>query len=192
VVLRVYRLRHDKTYQYLYPDKDKDFEALEFKCRPVGEDWKPPTLYNREPFLKKGDFFKADGCFIVNYVANTALRANFEAHSQTLEVDVEGEIFYVINVLQCINCLNKNESDWGYGSGINPFGTPKKYVFHESRLPGLPFCLFKIPQTHEREILLLETWKDGKRDEPEWGFSRVYDEYKLEGLVFDLLWESEA
>jgi hypothetical protein len=158
-------------------------DYLRFDCQRRESNWKPPTIYIPNSKLKRGDFFQFEGAS-GSLICNERTRRHddmvrlLETSGELLPLPYEGEMYYVINVLNCRNCLDRENSDWG---PFNPqkTGLPKKCVFDPARLAGV--SLFKIPETSR--IFCAEGLAEPRRD-----FKRVYGRLGLSGLNFVKLW----
>src|SRR5690606_33551083 len=127
---------------------------LHFMCRRQGENWRPPELYIPEPLLPRGDFMGLQGydpIVVRDRVYQEFLVGVLDPVCEMLPLEFEGERWWVVNALRCVNALNRAESILP-GDPVVP-GKPRnnKYVFYDYRLPKCP--LFKIPETMINQAL---------------------------------------
>jgi hypothetical protein len=176
---KVYRIQNDVTdYQYFLTESDDDALRLSMECKPLLHTWIPPEVIIYEPLLKRGDLFNFNSSsLILSPRATEALRPFLQAAGELLEVPYEGQSFWLLNVLQCVDCLDEAKTGWREHKGIRL--APERYMFHPDRLPAS--CLFKIPQTCRGEVLILDR-EDGK------GFVDALVEHHIEGYKLELLW----
>ena len=156
-----------------------------FDCEKREANWTPPEVYIRQPKLKRGNFFYfagASGCFICDEPTryHDELAELLETSGELLPLLHEGETFYVMNVLECINALDRDKSEWP-PQMKQKIGFPQKYVFHRSRIPDTP--LFKIPELSRWQILCVEDGPNAAYD-----FKRMVERLGLTGLYFEKLW----
>lgn len=180
--MKVYRIRPDvNRYQYFLVEREEDVETLWMDCTSKAAQWVPPPVYVYEPKHKVGDFYNFGiAGLITSPRATDALRPHLEAAGELLPLPYQGEEFTVLNVLQCIDCLDQERSE------ERP-GYYTKYVFHPDKLAQVPSTLFKIPQTHRGEILVVE----GLRA-PHEEFRYAVERAGLKGLLFTERWSDES
>ena len=184
-MLRVYRVRQDiERYQYFLRADDEPF-ILEPDCKPRAATWTPPPVFVYEPLLEDGDFYQfGDSILIASPRATEVLRGFFEEAGELLPLPHEGTQYTLLNVTLCINCLDHERSAWlRTKAGQRVY--PTRYAFHRNRFDES--ALFKIPETHPGEILLVE----GLR-EPEEEFRHVVEQAGLRGLRFEELWHEDS
>jgi hypothetical protein len=182
--MKVYRLKNDVNhYQYFLPADRGDLMALATNCRPRAATWSPPEVFVYMPLLEAGDFYQFGvGTLIASPRATEVLRGFFQESGELLPLPFEGQEYTVHNITLCINCLDQQRSTWlktAEGERIYP----TEYVFHPDRFADS--ALFKIPETHLREVLVVE----GLRD-PEDEFRAVVERAGLKGLIFQEIWSN--
>lgn len=99
-----------------------------------------------------------------------------------MPLSYNGEIYTVLNVTECINCLDQQNTEWVLGKDTETNLLIKRYVFHNNRFSESD--IFKIPETCKSEILVVEGRKD-PRDE----FMYAVESADLKGLLFEQIWE---
>lgn len=184
--MKVYRVQNDvNRYQYFLPQYEEDWDRLVMDGTPKSDIWTPPPVYVYKPRHKSGDFYQfGAGMLITNPQATEVLRTHLEMAGELLPLPFEGQIFNVLNVTECINCLDQDKTQWTYGESGKTRVEITEYVFHPNRFSESP--LFKIPETCRGEVLLVEGLYD-----PEDEFRYVVEQHGLEGLVFEELWSSD-
>ena len=184
--MKVFRLGNDVSrYQYFLPAAADAPLALLTDCRLRGEGWIPPSVFIFEPRLEQGDFYQFGvASLIAGPHATGVLRGLFEEAGELLPLPHDGREYTLLNVTNCINCLDHERSEWlltADGERIYP----TRYMFHRDRFAESP--LFKLPETCRREILVVE----GLRD-PDDEFRAVVARAGLKGLIFQEIWSDAA
>lgn len=181
--MKIYRVQNDvEHFQYFLTEKEEDTRALLMDCTRRAHVWHPPQVYIYEPLLQEGDFFQfAGGCLILSPRATELLRTHLEMAGELLPLPYNGTTYTLLNVLECINCLDAERTGWAEWEGRRLH--PERYVFHSNRFSESE--LFKIPETYRAEILVVE------RD-PDEGFVADLKRFDVQGYELTLLWDSEA
>lgn len=180
-MVKVYRLRNDvDRYQYFLTNEDSDVMSIVMDCSPRLVSWVPPGVFIYEPLHKPGAMYNfTSGSPIFSPHATEVLRDFLEMAGELLPLPYEGETYTLLNVTECINCLDQKSSEWRYSPSGEQAGGVKRYIFHPKRFSES--LIFKIPETHRGEVLLLDR-EDGE------GFLDVARAQGLEGFRLDLLW----
>ena len=108
-----------------------------------------------------------------------------EQSGELLPLLCRGMDVRVVNVTQCINALDEDQTEWVYGQSTGQRIRIERYAFKSNRFIEAP--LFKIPETSRSEILTIEGLKD-----PEDEFKFSVESKGLRGLLFQELWSSSA
>lgn len=155
--MKVYSVQADTTnYRRLLPADESvwDTDMLFFDCEPKAAVWKPPPLYCFNPKKKPGDFVNLRcGCLIAEPSAMSTIAGCFEMAGELLPLPFEGRVLTLLNVLECVNSLDSDRSEWemtAEGERVRLI----KYVFHPRRFSES--SLFKIPETSRAEVLAVE------------------------------------
>ncbi len=139
------------------------------------------------PKLRHGNFYNFGGGFLTaDGRATEALRTHFEMAGELLPLPYKGEIFTVLNVTECIDCLDHERTTWNVVRR-NDKEIPvciDRYVFREDRLSESP--LIKIPEENVSSIFLVEGHMD-----PDEEFREIVNRQGLEGLKFEEVWSSQ-
>ena len=136
--------------------------------------------YVHNPKVKKANFFTGiTGALIFDKrVYDSDLFTMFEMAGEIIPIKSEnGEELFLLNVLECVNCLNEKGSERDiYDDGSK--GRLLKYAFYENCVSES--SIFKIPETSQTEIL---TYVDVKGEADE--FFYEYQKAGLSGLIFE-------
>lgn len=178
--MQVYQFRNDVNhYQYFLAEEVAEEIHLRTDCAEREVSWTSPKVYIYKPFHKKGDLFHfSDSGPIFGPSATEKLRMHLEMAGELLPLSYQGEIYTLLNVTECINCLDQEKTEWVTA----PDGTrlwPGRYVFHPDRFSESD--IFKIPETYRAEVLVID------RDDDE-GFVAALKEHNIQGYTLELLW----
>lgn len=185
--MKVYEIRSDvRNFQWLFPDVP-DSQILDyttFDGTSRIHSWQSPGVFCLKPLLQKGDFLHfGSGNLLANQRAMGIVGTFFEMSGELLPLWYDNEQYTLLNVLECINCLDVEKSDW-LRAADGSFVEIRKYRFHVDRFTTSP--IFKIPETRSASVL---TWeRDGC---PESEFKACVESHGLSGLIFKELWDSE-
>lgn len=181
--MKIYNVKVDSnSFQWLMPQIGEDdlLNYTVFDCQHMKDNWsRDIEWYSFNPKNKKGNFFSLGngGGFVFDKsVYDSDLLTLLEMAGEIIPIQVEGQEFYVMNVLECVNALDEKNSQWDFyddGSRANI----KEYAFYSNRLSES--SIFKIPQTSRTEILTYSGIKD-EDDE----FIAVYNKLNFAGLIF--------
>jgi hypothetical protein len=154
---------------------------LRFDGRPKSKTWKAPKVKILKPKLKKGDFFGFnDGAFAVSPAAWERCAMFLEMAGELLSLPYQQEKFAVLNVTECIDCLDDAKSEWAkVGSTrrlVRPAFVPS--LFGES-------SIFKHPYSWVRTYCYEESC------DPETEFKAFVEKQRLTGLKFNPIWTDE-
>ncbi len=182
--MNVYKVQLDVNhYRFFLPEDDSTYDTgiLDFRCKPKRADWTPPTVYCDNPASDEGDFWSIGlgaGAFATTPAATDQVLEFLEMAGELLDLPFENSKFSVLNVLECVNALDKQKTKFARPDGG---GMIKEFAFHSDRLPES--TIFKIPETFT-SILTVEG-----RDDPETEFKPTVERLGLKGLIFQKLWE---
>jgi len=90
---------------------------------------------------------------------------------------------FLMNVLECVDCLNHDKCEWIYGKTTGKPIQITKWAIHPHLLPES--SLFKIPRFMGG--LYVSTGLKDKEDE----FKSILESAGLKGLKFSLVWEGK-
>jgi hypothetical protein len=100
---------------------------------------------------------------------------------ELLPLPHQSVLFQLINVLECVNCLDQQNTQWVFGKTTNARIRIKEYHFDARRFSES--TLFKIPETAMGEVLTVTGLKD-----PDDEFKSVVEREGLKGILFEELW----
>jgi len=177
--MRVFRLLNNVNhYQYFLTESKDDATKLHTKCISLIEGWQAPPVFIYKPLNKEGDLFNfSNNTPIFSPRATELLRTHLEMAGELLEIPYKGKSYWLLNVLECINCIDEVKSEWVVHNGVRAY--PKRYAFHPRRFGES--CIFKIPETYRGEVLVLDR-EDGD------GFVDALIESQIVGYELKLLW----
>jgi len=186
--MNVYRVTHDvTTYQTFSPSDESAYDSdLLFEAKNKIDDWKDLEVFTLNPLMPTSNFpYLCAGTILCDKLAVEKLFKFFEMAGELLPVINEGETYYALNVIECINMLNQKDTEWEINrvSGIKVW--INKFSFHPDRV--LESTLFKIPETYRAEILTYADVID-----PEDEFYYQYQKSGLKGLIFEKLWSDDG
>lgn len=187
--MRIFRVKNDSNFvQVLSPiDNTKHgLELLTFNCEPRAQTWQDLMVYVQNPKVKPKNFFAMpSGIIVCDKYALDVCRTLFEMTGEILPIQVErGPKLFIVNVLECLNGLNYDTTQWAYYKDGTK-GRILKYGFHPERVLN-ESSIFKIPETSKTDIFC---WADIKNPDDE--FYHLYHKHKLTGLIFEELFDSK-
>jgi hypothetical protein len=179
--MKIYKLSEDvNKYQWIMPVEEKSlFDNLSFDCFSKKNEWVPLDMYIFNPKKKAGNFYSLGGAgaLVFDEKVLDAMRSIFEMAGEILPLNLNGNILYCLNVLECINNLDQTKTIYDkYEDGTN--GRILKYVFHINRFPES--SIFKIPESSKTEVLTYSGLKDSDDE-----FVGLYLKNEFTGLVFE-------
>lgn len=110
--MALYRLRTDPdAFDVALAPRSAAVPFAEFKGQPLADRWKPVEA-DLEPAGRRGDFLGfSTGVPIVDRKAWNALRPLVGPHVEALEMTLEGETIYALNVVMVVDCLDPERSE---------------------------------------------------------------------------------
>ncbi len=151
---------------------------LEFDGRLKTKSWKAPKVKILKPKLKRGDFFGFnEGAFAVSPGAWERCAMCLEMAGELLPLPYEKEKFAVLNVTECIDCLDDKRSEWRI---VGSSRLIKKPAFDPSLFGES--SIFKHPYSSVRIYCYEES------GDPETEFKAFVEKEKLTGLNFNEVW----
>jgi hypothetical protein len=135
----------------------------------------------RNPQLPKADFMGfVPGAFVLTEDAMRRV-GGFQA-AEFFPVYVEGDEYYVANVIQVFNALDRASSE--IEPGADGSIRIKRYAFHRNRL--LETGVFKLPETALQEVLVFAS----ENDDPEDSFPASLAREQFSGVSLAPLWSA--
>ena len=194
--MKIYRIRVDvEKYRWiLWTDDPVPAWQMFFQCEPKPQWTTPIRCYVDDLRQESGNFYQfASDALTFDDTALEGMRDIFEMAGEILPIELEEEYvqgayrpggrLYALNVLECVNALDKEKSEWYLGSAGQKISL-RKYAFHRNRMPES--SLFKVPEDNYSSVLTYVGLKD-----PEDEFIGRYQALGLTGLIFEELWSDE-
>ena len=190
--MKIYRVRADvNRYQYFLPKDMNTWQTgmLNFDGSSKEGEWNPPEVYSPYPKRKRGDFWNvSSGAFAVTPEATNKVRQFLEIAGEMLLLPYQDQQFAVSNVLECVDCLNRDQTEWGVVTDDGQKFSPIKYVFYPNRITDAArYGLFKIPETSLAETFVFED-----SENPQTEFKAFVDSERMTGLLFDEVWPGSS
>ena len=181
--IRVFRITTDvDRFQYFLTENRGDEELLEMDGTPGAEKWSPPPVFIYMPKHEPGDFFNFGGGILISSpMATEALRYHLQMAGELLPLPYAGETYTLLNVTECIECLDQERTKWQIGRTTGKRVGIRRYSFYPDRFSESD--IFKIPHTSKAEILYVEGLKD-----QEDSFRYAVEAAGLRGLRFEEVW----
>jgi len=147
--------------------------------------WVSPPLVIANPHAKKGGFVSSfPGCLVMRSAAVEKLGESLEVAGELLPVEFNAEHGFLLNVLQVVDCMDHEQSDWAIAKDGVTRLLCRRFAF---RLDALPeSTLFKVPGLSAS--MFAHTGLPGSTT----SFCSKVGEHKLTGLRFELVWDSDA
>lgn len=159
--IKVYELWMDHTYRTYEPTPKNGYKSYMFDGVPVKErtfDKIYPSKYKDEIDKPIGDVFSVEiSSFILNEKSYKALYLYLKNHSQIFKIKSDNKIFYVVNVIDIIDCLNYDKSELKYFSSSGRVMDVEKYVFKTEKLKNA--IIFKLPEFPKSISYVTEEFK---------------------------------
>ncbi len=172
--IKVYELWMDHTYRTYEPTPKDGYKSYMFDGVPVKErtfDKIYPSKYKDEIDKPIGDVFSVEiSSFILNEKSYKALYPYLKNHSQIFKIKSDNKIFYVVNVIDIIDCLNYDKSELKYFSSSGRVMDVQKYVFKTEKLKNA--TIFKLPEFPKSISYVTEEFK------------KVVEENNIKGFKF--------
>lgn len=183
--MNVYRIIADSDeYEHIYADEN-DRDVLYFnKCHSLIKDWKPRFILPDERLTdnsmnertpKKGDFpslYRPTPVF--SQRAWDILSPLIATFVEPLPlIHPSGEIYFAINVLELVDCLNLTQSKVTRNDASGRISKIHLYRFKRQLLEDKH--IFKLPETMGLEVLVSQEFKD------------LVTVNCLDGLIFEMI-----
>ena len=180
--MKIYHVKADSNnVQWILPKgvEDNLLDVLSFDCVSKKNQYNDISWYIHNPKDVKGNFYTGiTGALVFDQIVyDSELFTFFEMAGEIMPIHLEtGEELYALNVLECVNMLDKENSVYDYYDDGSK-GRILKYSFHKNRLSES--SIFKIPETSRTQVLCYSDvhYKDDE-------FFYMYNELNFTGLVF--------
>lgn len=185
----VYDLKTDSAVQVICPsdEKDEDYSGkLAFNGHPKLDNWMPIEFFVFNPLAKRGNFFSLPNysAFACDKLAVDRLYEFLDFGAELLPIYLEdGTELFIVNVTDCVNALDQKNTVYDYYPEGGR-GRILKYAFHKNRFSES--SIFKIPETAATQVFTFTGIKSPNEE-----FYHAYNDSKLSGLVFELLFTAE-
>jgi hypothetical protein len=184
--MKVFEILSDvEKYRWIHPVDDAvwDMGMMDF-AGDKKSNWKPIKCYVDNLKKEVGSFYEFSGrALTFDKYAYEGMCDILEMAGEILPITMEeGDDLYVLNVLDCVNALDKEKSIWHMRGGKRT--RLKKYVFQKERVHES--SLFKIPENNYGAVLTYTGLKDSDDE-----FIGRYQRLGLTGLIFEELWSDE-
>lgn len=170
--IKVYELWMDHTYRTYEPTPKDGYKSYMFDAVPVKErtfDKIYPSKYKDEIDKPIGDVFSVEiSSFILNEKSYKVLYPYLKNHSQIFKIKSDNKIFYVVNVIDIIDCLNYDKSELKYFSSSGRVMDVEKYVFKTEKLKNA--TIFKLPEFPKGISYVTEEFKKAVEENNITGF----------------------
>jgi hypothetical protein len=198
--MKVFRLKPDFSYLsfYTWATQAGANDLYRSGMMSIGGGQRLPTwdalaLYPDEPGLRRGNFmYLWSQNFAIDDHALAVLKPVLENCCEFLPLaPFEGQIFYLINALQCVDCLDNEQTEMAqaFRDKITGQDLPSKrierYVFDPKKLPLS--ALFRIPEDRTRAELTVSGLTS-----PYAEFKSIVEREGLTGIQFEELWSTNG
>lgn len=184
----VFRVRPDvDQYQYFLPKYYEEVVAgmLEFDCKSRISNWSPPSMEMHDQNLLYGSFFQFSLTYWILNANTVEILGDYIYNAgELLPFRSTQQQYYILNVTNCIDCLDAEESEWFVDKVDGSRIYPTRYRFRIERMTNAP--IFKIPETKRTEIFIHEGLLN-----PGVEFRHFVETHELAGLIFEELWRSD-
>lgn len=149
------------TFHFLTEEDKAFFDDLAKNyfepAQPVSEKWCTLFMMRGEP-MKHPDFFEIEGTDVIAMSENAAgVMKPLLAQTELLPIETDAGKYYALNVLNFVDCLNKEESDYvetkdGKIVSYSSLEFDEKKIGDASifRLPQLPYQVFAASDIEDR------------------------------------------
>lgn len=189
---KIFFIGHDPAFASLSADSSSSATDISSLQADVIENYKAPVCRLKDLSVPQGNFYYLNDTALVFDDATDRLTGEFLGHAslgEMYELDVDGAgTLYLLNVVETLNPIDKNASEWVPGSWQKTIAM-NKLIFHPKRVSGMS-SLFKIPELDFKPILCFSGFTfDGFPQEHD--FYKFYHEHGLTGLSFTEIWSGE-
>ena len=183
--MKVYEIQADITKCQLI-QRDDHNELHDFRCEKIADKWIDTDWYIYNPLDPKTHFYCSPGATLVfdQYIRESDLGDLLEMSGEVLSVEIDGGKYYFLNIIGCLNALDKTKTTYQYYEDGMKSSVIDQYVFYPQRIGGNP--LFKTVETCWFQVLCYEGICD-----PWDEFKGRYEEMELTGLMFTEIFNSD-
>lgn len=172
--MKVYMLNCENTAAIL-PEKIEDYRKVDFKGKKLGHTWKPIKMKKVEENEMKDALDLSFQVPVVSQKAADIMKDNLENDVEFLELNVENNKYYAMNIVNVIDALDEENSVFDtLPGGIRFFF--EKYAFLKNKIKDEK--IFKIKEEKRSKVFVTEEFKNN------------IENANLEGFEFIKVWES--
>jgi hypothetical protein len=188
--MKVFRLgvaNHNEEIDLDLPNADR-LKLFDFSCVARCRDWSLLPFYVINPFMNRCDIAPLLGNVLwgrTSIFEDPVMYNHIHDSGEVLPIKIGSEDGFLLNVLNCCNALNVEESKWRVNPVTQLRGSLQSHAFHRHRLPTSG--IFKIPETCKSEILVATQRSNCLEDD----FYLWYRHKEYNGLVFNEIWSDE-
>ncbi len=185
--MKVFKIKPDFGFQSFFssdPNGPESSVPGPFPSgKPMLSTWTPLPMYVHKPMLERGNFAHFWGCsgkLIIDSRVREALGVILAGTCELLPLlPYKGEVFHVMNVLECVDCLDEKKTRWRIGKSTGKKIGIDEYHFAPDRFSKS--TLFMLP----KGAAPLTVTGLGA---PESEFKTIVEREGLTGLKFEEIW----
>lgn len=154
--MKVYLLKPDTTYRMMYPEDDVyESDNWEFKCEDLVDRLPQFQAYFDKNLDKPLPDIAYIGMstFALRHDVATELVDILESSSELLPFYLDDELWYLLNVKDCVDALDEENSKYKINDGKLKLHLTE-YAFHSDKLKNK--SLFKIPNDNRSQIYCVD------------------------------------
>ena len=172
--MKVYMLTTKKTAGIL-PERIEDYRKVDFKGKSLEEKWKPLEMKKIDDIEMKDALDLSFQVPVVSKNAAKLLRDDLTGDVEFLEMNVENNKYYAMNIVNVIDALDEEKSVFDtLPGGIRFFF--EKYAFLKDKIKNQK--IFKIKEEKRSKVFVTEEFKNKVEKE------------NLKGFDFIKVWEN--
>ena len=172
--MKVYMLGTKKTAGIL-PENISDYRKVDFKGKALEETWEPIEMKKVDDFEMKDALDLSFQVPVVSKTAARALKDEVTDDVEFLEMNVENNKYYAMNIVNVIDALDEEKSVFDIMPGNIKFFF-EKYAFLKEKIKNQK--IFKIKEEKRSKVFVTEELKN------------KIEEENLEGFDFIKVWEN--
>jgi hypothetical protein len=185
----------DKYQEISFDDDEYDLDHLDFVGDKKKDTWiQPKNYYIPNMMCKRGSFLDVDGTLMFSTPSDVlkSIRHLLPPETEEIKLDYKKEELYLLNFTYMLDCLDYKKStlwDWQckITTTISEVKSVRKYAFDPAKFTTN--SIFRLKAGNSLPVSLY--CYEGVKENPEEEFKGFVEKYNLEGLRFDLVWDSE-
>jgi len=178
--MKYYKFSVSDSQWFMPKNEDESMEVV-FDCTKKEEEWKKLKMFVFDPKSPRCNFNTVGngGTLLFDRkVYDSDLYDLLESAGEILPVDVEGETFFLLNILVCVNALDDESSTYNTTRGRK--GRLISPALYDNRMTES--SIFKIPETCKTEMYCYSGVKDADLE-----FKYLYEKLGFTGLEFQAM-----